>query len=184
MAKSRARGKKKAEPQETPKPKPQEEGNGDAAKPVELVGGFGGPDSLNPDSYRDTRLVERALRQRWPVPKEVRQALIDRQIAIATNPKSAPREATIAFKAILAAESQNQADELQDAKLKQEDRHHEEGETVYVHGPEQQRNRLAAISKRLGTRIVSGPASAVETKPGNGSVNGSNGKGHGAQGGA
>jgi hypothetical protein len=141
------------------------------------IGGLGGPSSIHPVGQRDTRLIERAIRQRWPVPEGCRQALIERQIKIATNPKSAPREATIAFKAILSAEAQNQADELATAKREQDDRHHAEGETIHVHDADAERDRLAALSKKLGLRSSLFGAAPVETRAVNGSNGSQNGNG-------
>ena len=60
---------------------------------------------------RDTRLMARALEQRWPISDAVRKAVIRRLVSVVMDPKSSPREATAASKAILSAESQNQADE-------------------------------------------------------------------------
>lgn len=60
---------------------------------------------------RDTRLMARAILQRWPVKQEYRQAIINRLAHIAIDPASSPREATSAAKAIMSAEKQNQDDE-------------------------------------------------------------------------
>lgn len=68
------------------------------------------PPSIQP-GIRDTRLIQRAIRQRWPIPDDKRQALIDRQIEIATSKETEPREATAAFKAVMEAEKQNIAAE-------------------------------------------------------------------------
>jgi hypothetical protein len=56
---------------------------------------------------RDTRLVERALRERWPIPKALRGPLIDRLAGIVQDPETSPREATSAAKAILTASKIN-----------------------------------------------------------------------------
>ena len=65
------------------------------------------PASLAPVSVRDTRLIARAIRQRWPIREEIRQALVDRQVAIATSETCNPSESTAAFRSIVAAEAQN-----------------------------------------------------------------------------
>jgi hypothetical protein len=56
---------------------------------------------------RDTRLVERALRERWPIPKAIRGPLIDRLAGIVNDPGASPREATAAARAILTASKIN-----------------------------------------------------------------------------
>lgn len=89
-------------------------------KPREGGGGLGGLSSIHAKGSRDTRLIRKAIKQRWPINDEDRQALIERQVRIAKDPKASNREATSAFKSILSAESQNQADEhkaLPDLKL-------------------------------------------------------------------
>ena len=67
------------------------------------------PASLREVGVRDTRLIERAIRQQWPIRQEIRAALIDRQISIATSETVSPGEATSAFRAVLAANQQNLA---------------------------------------------------------------------------
>jgi len=75
------------------------------------------PASIRPQSTRDTRLIEKAIRQRWPIPEECRAAIIQRQIDLATSDKVEPRESTSAAKAILAAEAQNIEQEKLDRGL-------------------------------------------------------------------
>jgi hypothetical protein len=67
-------------------------------------GGLGGTSGRG---ARDTRLAERALRERWPIPKAIRGPLIDRLAGIVSNPGASPREATAAARAILAASKIN-----------------------------------------------------------------------------
>jgi hypothetical protein len=62
-------------------------------------------------AVRDTRLKAKAIMQRWPIPEELRSAMIKSMIAIVADKTKSPRERTSAFKAILAAEKQNQEDE-------------------------------------------------------------------------
>src|SRR3954471_11495405 len=69
-----------------------------------LAGGLGGPSRRG---ARDPRLVERALRERWPIPKALRGPLIERLAGIVQNPDASPREATSAAKAILTASRLN-----------------------------------------------------------------------------
>lgn len=65
-------------------------------------------------NLRDTRLIERAMRQRWPIPEKFREALIARQVKIATGmiENASPREQTSAFNALLAADAMNREEEM------------------------------------------------------------------------
>ena len=60
---------------------------------------------------RDTRMMAKALTQRWPIKPEYREAIIRKLIQVVANPQSKPREVTAAARALLAAEAQNQSDE-------------------------------------------------------------------------
>jgi len=62
-------------------------------------------------TIRDTRMMRKAVTQRWPIPPEYREAIIKRAIRCVANPSSSEREANSASKLLLAAEAQNQADE-------------------------------------------------------------------------
>jgi len=62
-------------------------------------------------SVQDTRMMARAIEQRWPINSNARKAVISQLLRIIANPASSPREVTAAAKALLAAESQNQSDE-------------------------------------------------------------------------
>ncbi len=55
----------------------------------EPEGGLGGTTGRG---IRDTRLVERALRERWPIPKALRGPLIDRLAGIVQDPEAALTE--------------------------------------------------------------------------------------------
>lgn len=79
-----------------PKPEPEEE----------PTGGLGGS-ALRPNGIRDTRLLERAIRWGWPIPQKYRKPIVERQVRIALDPLSSPREATSAFRSLVAAEQQN-----------------------------------------------------------------------------
>jgi hypothetical protein len=52
---------------------------------------------------RTTRLLERVLRERWPIPNAIRRPLIERLYEIVQDTESSPREVTSAAKAILTA---------------------------------------------------------------------------------
>lgn len=79
-------------------------------------GGMGAARNPGPSaaaaSMRETRMIEKAIRQRWPIKDEWRVILLERQAKIASDPGSSPREATSAFKAILAADQINLNAEL------------------------------------------------------------------------
>lgn len=120
---------------------------------LQLPGGQGGPASIVYSSGQtsDTRLIERAIRERWPIPEKYRAPLIDRQIRISIDPASSPRESTSAFKAVLAAEAQNQADS------------HKQTPDVHLHAHEhsvnveQKRSELLSILSALKARAEDGP---------------------------
>ena len=68
------------------------------------AGGLGG---FSRRDIRDIRLVERALRERWPIPKALRGPLIERLAGIVQDPEASPREAISAARAILQASKIN-----------------------------------------------------------------------------
>src|SRR5262245_50931393 len=67
-------------------------------------GGLGGESGRG---IRDTRLVERALREHWPIPEESRGPLVRRLLGIVLDREASPREVTSAARAILAASKLN-----------------------------------------------------------------------------
>ena len=54
-------------------------------------------------------LIERALRQGWPIPQRRRQKITERQCDIAEDPQSSPREATSAARCLAMMSSENAA---------------------------------------------------------------------------
>jgi hypothetical protein len=62
-------------------------------------------------SVQETRMMSRALAQRWPVKSEYREAIIKKLMRVMADPNSSTREVIAAAKGLLAAEAQNQADE-------------------------------------------------------------------------
>jgi transcriptional regulator of acetoin/glycerol metabolism len=59
---------------------------------------------------KDTRMMEKALKQRWPMTEEKRAIVINALLdVIQTSDK--PREITAAARALMSAEAQNQTDE-------------------------------------------------------------------------
>lgn len=73
----------------------------------EVAGDYGGGVSAKRVSLENTRIIERAIREGWPIPDEYRKPLIDRQVRIAVDVQVSPRESTSATRAILMAERQN-----------------------------------------------------------------------------
>jgi len=89
-----------------------EGGNGEKA--VEEAGGLGGnlyPPGHEDHSTRDTRLLYRALKNRWPIRKDYRGPIMDRMMKLALTDGIPAREVLTAVKALLEADRQNQADE-------------------------------------------------------------------------
>jgi hypothetical protein len=72
-----------------------------ATEPTGSLGGTAGR------ATRDTRFVERASRERWPIAKVLRGPPIERLARIAQDPDASPREATAAARAILTASKIN-----------------------------------------------------------------------------
>jgi NAD kinase len=62
-------------------------------------------------AVRETRMMARALTQRWPVSPEYRTIIVKQLMKVIADPQSSPREKTAAAKALISAEKQNQDDE-------------------------------------------------------------------------
>jgi hypothetical protein len=77
----------------------------------ETLGDYGGCVSARRVSLETTRMIERAVRERWPIPDEARGKVVNRQVRIATSKRSSPREATSAARCLAAMDSQNLAAE-------------------------------------------------------------------------
>lgn len=82
---------------------------------------------------RDTRLWEKALKERWPIPEAMRAGVIKSLLQIIANPEAKPREKTAAARALMAADAQN----IEMEKMRQADEH-------------EHRARLVAIAKHIG----------------------------------
>ena len=100
--------------------------NGNNGSETPENGGVGGGDT------RSTRMLERAVRQRWPIADEYRRPVVDRQIRTAIDPNSTDRAASIATRCLLEMERQNQQDE-----------HHAQGSTLHVEHAAADVNALA-----------------------------------------
>lgn len=82
---------------------------------------------------RDTRMMAKAMEQRWPISESARKAIVSRLIRIIADPNSKPREIIAATKGLIAAEGQNQKDEH--AKI------------------DEFRNRVLTIAQRCGIDV-------------------------------
>ncbi len=87
------------------------------------------------------RMLQRAIKQRWPIPEHYKQAVIDRQVKIAIDPEATAREATAAARVLVAAEQQNQADDIAAAKIPDTQQH--------VHFHAESTSTIQAIAARI-----------------------------------
>ncbi len=67
----------------------------------------GGSGGATARGIRTTRLLERALRERWPISRKMRKPVIERLYEIVQDTGSSPREVTSAARAILSASKLN-----------------------------------------------------------------------------
>lgn len=72
---------------------------------------------------RDTRMMAKALEQRWPIKPEYREVMIKRLVRVLADPSSSAREVAAASKGLLAAEAQNQSDEHKEIDVRITIRH-------------------------------------------------------------
>lgn len=73
---------------------------------TESTGGSGG---LFVQGRADTALIERAVAEQWPIPANLRAAIVARQVKTATSDESSNREATSAARTLTAMMAQNMA---------------------------------------------------------------------------
>jgi hypothetical protein len=94
---------------------------------------------------RDTRMMERALRERWPIKPEFREKIMNALIAILADKNTSPREKTAAARALMHADAIN----LEAEKIVQADQHH--GDRLDA----ERMDRIATVAQQLGlTRVV------------------------------
>ena len=94
---------------------------------------------------RDTRMLVRAVEQRYNIPKEYYEALPKLFMQIALDPSRSARERTSALKGIIACDRLN----LEQEKIQQAEEHHSER----MQG--EQLDRIANAAQRLGlARVV------------------------------
>ena len=105
--------------------------------PPENLGGSGGaaeegqPAVLPGKGLKDERLERRALLSRWHIPEHYRQGMLLRQIQRVLAKETSARDATQAFRAILAAEEQNMEEEKRVDQIP--DHHVVKSEVVHKH---------------------------------------------------
>jgi len=93
---------------------------------------------------RDTRLWEKALRERWPIPEAMRGVIVKTLAKILIDPESSNREKTAAARALMHADAQN----IEMEKMNQADEH-------------EQRARLVEIAKHIGFSEIASLASSA-----------------------
>ncbi len=121
--------------------------------PTDPLDNFAAPGE--PGSWADTRLIARAVREEWPIPMELRQPVVMRQVAIAIDPKSKRSEATAAARCLASMHAQN----IKSRSQQQSQHIHISGNAnVLINASaEERRRRLAAIGERLRARRLANP---------------------------
>lgn len=64
-----------------------------------------------PGQTSDTRIMERAIRERWPIAPELRELMVQRMARIVLSKKSSTRETTSAYRAVIGSDRLNQLEE-------------------------------------------------------------------------
>lgn len=75
-------------------------------------GGSGGNGAIH--TARDSRLVEKAIRQRWPIDEAKRATIAEALVKIASNRGSSVRNRTVAARVLVAMDAQNLEQEKMD----------------------------------------------------------------------
>jgi hypothetical protein len=101
----------------------------------------------------DLRMLGKAIKQRWPMLEEYREAILKTMIRITIDPESTNRERVAAAKVLVAAESQNQKDE-------------------HLTAVQSDRNRFLEVAQQLGIDADFRLISEERATPDNGSPNG------------
>jgi hypothetical protein len=100
---------------------------------------------------RDTRLLAKALMQRWPINPKMREGIIGALARVLTDRNASHREKTAAARALMAADAQN----IEIEKMTQADEH-------------EYRANLVAIAKHLGpsevARLASNAGVAIDAE--------------------
>ena len=86
----------------------------------QCLGGKGGRFLSTAGQTSDTRLQERAIRERWPIKDEHKARIVERLDGIIRSKRASHREVVSASRALISAEAQNQTDDLTLLKLDRE----------------------------------------------------------------
>jgi hypothetical protein len=117
-------------------------------------------------SRSDVRLVARAVRQRWPIPDQVRARLV-KNLALIVQESEDERAVVAAAKVLVAADVLNLEQEKRDLKLPDLHVHHHQG-SVALQAPapefvaEVLQHLAAHAPDSLGGRCGPGPLDALE----------------------
>ncbi len=91
-------------------------------------------------SIRDTRMYQRALSQRWPIPQSMREEILAELVKVLRDPAASPREKTSAAKALMSADRLN----IEEEKITQDDQHHADRiDLASLH-------RIAEVARSIG----------------------------------
>lgn len=115
-------------------------------------------ENILPTGTRDTRLLERAVRERWPIPDKFKKAIINRQIKIAIDPTSSGREARAAARTIIAADKINLEEEIRSTPAIHLHQHNHD-QIDYSKIPDEELNALEATLVEFTTKY---PAQSTE----------------------
>lgn len=107
---------------------------------------------------RETRLYEKALTQRWNIPPQMREEIIESLLRVLRDATASPREKTSAAKALMAADKLN----IEQEKIQQNDEHH--GDRLDM----ERLHRIAGVAKQLGFDAIA--QRAIEAGSGGGAV--------------
>lgn len=107
---------------------------------------------------RDTRMLLKAVEQRWNIPKEYYEVLPKIFMQIALDPSRSPREKTAALKGIIACDRLN----LEHEKLLQSEQQH--GDRLDM----ERLYRIAGVAKQLGFDTIA--QRAIEAGSGGGAI--------------
>src|ERR1700722_5508879 len=100
-------------------------------------------------SVEDTRLIERAVRERWPIPERFRAPVANRQISIAMNPALSAREHTAAARCLVSMDKPNMIKEGLITEAPQINVTNIQNALINV-PTDQRRTRLDALFARIG----------------------------------
>jgi hypothetical protein len=148
------------------------------------VGDYGGGVSAKRIRLENTRMLERALREQWPIPDEYREPIVKRQVKIAIDPDSSSREATSAARCIVSMQSQNNEIALKALDKISPDQHEHHGTIEHRHGLAEllaEQDYVGYLRNRTGNQDSDPRLVCQIREPGNGKPV-ENGEAHGGAG--